>query len=146
MRTAGRVRDTCVTASATAISAGTLRTVQYWIPSGCLGNWFRYESREYCIPGNRPNRYRVIPRRTVAVRNGTRRMMSKHGSTGVSHLSRPDDLSEYESFWPKSDDLSVGRLKCWRFITIFIFELPIFLDENDKIHSYFPKFSPAALL
>ena len=31
-------------------------------------------------------------------------------------------------------DLSV------RFITIFIFELPIFLDENDKIHSYFPKF------
>ena len=32
--------------------------------------------------------------------------------TGISHLSRPDDLSEYESFWPKSDDLSVGRLKC----------------------------------
>ena len=25
--------------------------------------------------------------------------------TGVSHFSRPDDLSEYESFWPKSDDL-----------------------------------------
>ena len=38
------------------------------------------------------------------------------------------------------DDLSV------RFITMFIFELPIFLDEKDKIHSYFPKFSPAALL
>ena len=62
-----------------------------------------------------------------------------HGITVLFHLNRTVDLSEFRHFSLQMFDLSGKKT------THFFFKQLHFLMENQEIHSYFVKISPAAL-